>query len=197
MDGKKYWKKSYIYIGLFLFAVIILLWWYIPSTHILIDKNIDTLQFLNCIRDQDWDFTRALLNEKHKDTKMILLQSKERIINRKFLKQYAPIWKFLHKFAKERNGTLFGISIIWLPAGGTIYPHIDGVRNGVRSFNYYLDKDRFHLVLQGSYKYKVGSHSKIFSQGEIWWFDNKQMHSAKCLSDRIVVVFDLKKKNKS
>lgn len=62
----------------------------------------------------------------------------------------------------------------------------------VDSGEYFLDKDRFTLCLQSSYKLTVGAVTTKVSPGEIVWFDNKQPHEAVNVStkERIAVIFD-------
>ena len=73
-----------------------------------------------------------------------------------------------------------------LDVGGRVETHID-------EGNYYLTKDRYHLSLQGEYKYTVGGESRIIKPGTFFWFDNKRPHSAENISattERITFVFD-------
>lgn len=73
-----------------------------------------------------------------------------------------------------------------LPPGGETGKHIDFGK-------YYLNKDRYHLSIQGKYEYTVGDESIIVEPGTLFWFDNKLEHSAKNIGDvdRIVLVFDV------
>lgn len=73
-----------------------------------------------------------------------------------------------------------------LPVGGVVESHID-------DGDYYLNKDRFHLSLQGTYEYTVGDETKVIEKDTLFWFDNKKMHSAKNISslNRITFVFDV------
>ena len=56
-------------------------------------------------------------------------------------------------------------------------------------------RDRYHLVLRsaaGSWL-KAGDEEVRMREGELWWFDNKQMHEAMNDGDqdRIHMIFDL------
>lgn len=78
------------------------------------------------------------------------------------------------------------IAIIKLKAGKRVHPHFDGGK-------YYEVRDRYHLVLTGSYEYFVGGESQQVSPGMLFWFDNKKVHSAfnNTTEDRISVIFDV------
>jgi len=78
------------------------------------------------------------------------------------------------------------IAIIKLKAGKKVLPHDDGGE-------YYKVRDRYHLVLTGSYEYLVEGESRQVSPGMLFWFDNKKVHSAfnNTTEDRISVIFDV------
>jgi hypothetical protein len=73
-----------------------------------------------------------------------------------------------------------------LPPGGITGKHIDFGK-------YYLNKDRYHLSIQGTYEYVVDDEKIIVEPGTLFWFDNKKEHSAKNVgsNDRIVLVWDV------
>jgi ectoine hydroxylase-related dioxygenase (phytanoyl-CoA dioxygenase family) len=65
-------------------------------------------------------------------------------------------------------------------------------------------KDRFHLVLSGYYENVVAMPPKpestfiedeieLYSAGDLWWFDNKQMHHVENKSKlpRVAIIFDV------
>ena len=75
-----------------------------------------------------------------------------------------------------------------LPPGGIVPPHKDD------SGDYYVDKMRYHLCLQGKYLYRVeGDPVYTITPGTLFWFDLQTTHSAECVSDddRITLLFDL------
>ncbi len=95
---------------------------------------------------------------------------------------------FLKAFAKEQKAELGRAKIVRLMPGRRVYPHID---RGA----YYRPRDRYHLILQsptGSYL-KSGDEEVRMREGELWWFDNKQVHEA--FNDggaaRIHLIFDM------
>jgi hypothetical protein len=61
--------------------------------------------------------------------------------------------------------------------------------------NYYLIRDRYHLILQSERGSELiaGDERVVMQTGELWRFDNKQMHEAHNLGDgdRIHVIFDV------
>lgn len=103
-------------------------------------------------------------------------------------KTYPLACQFLRAFAAEQNGLLGRAKIVCLPPGGRVYPHID-------RGEYYRSRNRYHLVLrstQGSWL-KAGDEEVRMREGEVWWFDNKQVHEAvnDGEQDRIHMIFDL------
>lgn len=102
--------------------------------------------------------------------------------------RYPAFRHFLEAFAMAHDGVLGRAKIVCLPAGHQVYPHID-------RGEYYLFRDRYHLVLQsalGSWL-KAGDEEIRMREGELWWFDNKQVHEAfnDGEADRIHLIFDL------
>ena len=87
---------------------------------------------------------------------------------------------------EEWGGESFKRSIVYLQPNGEVFPHID-------AGDHFENKDRFHLVLFGSFAFTVGDITKTLNEGELWWFDNKKVHSVKNLLDkpRISVIFDV------
>lgn len=96
--------------------------------------------------------------------------------------------KFLSDTAQDLNSRLSRAKIVCLPAGRRVYPHID-------RGEYYAVRNRYHLVLRstlGSWL-KAADEEIRMQEGELWWFDNKQMHEAHNDGDedRIHMIFDL------
>jgi hypothetical protein len=73
-----------------------------------------------------------------------------------------------------------------LPVGGKVGKHID-------IGNYYQTRDRYHLSIQGTYRYTVGEESVVVEPGTLLWFNNKLEHGTENLGDnvRITFVFDV------
>ena len=95
---------------------------------------------------------------------------------------------FLEQVAGELDSLLSRAKIVCLPAGRRVYPHID---RGA----YYRLRNRYHLVLRstdGSWL-KAADEEVRMREGELWWFDNDQMHEAHNDGDqdRIHMIFDL------
>ena len=93
---------------------------------------------------------------------------------------------FLNWFEKMYGGKIYRVSIVHLSAGGKVYPHID-------IGDYYKNKNRFHLVLSGYYNYTVDGETQRFGAGDLFWFDNKKMHSSANATPipRISLIFDV------
>ncbi|MEO1775329.1 MAG: aspartyl/asparaginyl beta-hydroxylase domain-containing protein [Pseudomonadota bacterium] len=95
---------------------------------------------------------------------------------------------FLEQIAAEEACELGRGKIVCLPAGKRVYPHID-------RGEYYRLRGRYHFVLRstaGSWM-KAGDEEVRMREGELWWFDNNQMHEAHNDGDqdRIHVIFDM------
>ena len=95
---------------------------------------------------------------------------------------------FLESFAAAQQAEMGRAKIVRLMPGRRVYPHID-------RGEYYRLRDRYHLILRspaGSYL-KSGDEEVRMREGELWWFDNNQMHEAynDGDSDRIHLIFDL------
>lgn len=94
---------------------------------------------------------------------------------------------FIRKFA-EKKGDLCRIVLFNLKEGGDFSPHKD-------LGEYYKVRDRYHLVVVsvGSLM-KSGYEECIMNEGELWWINNKEIHSGKNISSetpRIHIVFDI------
>lgn len=100
-----------------------------------------------------------------------------------------PIFKeFLKNFANKNNAKLSRALITRLAPRRQVHPHID-------TGKYYLNRDRYHLVLKSEGSLLLsGRESVIMKSGEIWKFNNKELHSAYNFSDdyRTHLIFDLK-----
>ncbi len=102
--------------------------------------------------------------------------------------RYPVACRFLMETADRLDALPGRAKIVSLPAGRRVYPHID-------RGEYYRVRGRYHLVLrssQGSWL-KAGDEEVRMQEGELWWFDNKQVHEAfnDGHEDRIHIIFDL------
>jgi mannose-6-phosphate isomerase-like protein (cupin superfamily) len=73
-----------------------------------------------------------------------------------------------------------------LPVGGHVGLHID-------EGTYYHTRDRYHLSIQGRYRYYCGDEHVDVEPGTLLWFNNKLMHGTENIGDctRITFVFDV------
>ena len=104
-------------------------------------------------------------------------------------KRHTEIIGFLKRHFKKFDRCGF----LSLEVGGEVGQHID-------EGTYYQTRDRFHLSIQGRYKYTVGGESVIVEPGTLLWFNNKIMHGTHNIGDevRVTFVFDVPyHKNKS
>jgi len=95
---------------------------------------------------------------------------------------------FLRRFSEQQEATLGRAKIVCLPAGKRVYPHID-------RGEYYRIRNRYHLVLRSSLGswLRAGEEEVRMNEGELWWFDNNEIHEAKNDGDedRIHLIFDM------
>jgi mannose-6-phosphate isomerase-like protein (cupin superfamily) len=93
---------------------------------------------------------------------------------------------FLNWFEKMYGGKIYRAAMSHMPAGGKVHLHKDGGE-------YYENKDRFHLVLSGYYDYTVDGETQRFGAGDLFWFDNKKIHSSINATPipRISLIFDV------
>lgn len=101
--------------------------------------------------------------------------------------KYPKACAFLEIFAKKQKGLLGRAKIVCLPVGKRVYPHID-------QGEYYRPRDRYHFVLRSTGSWmKSGDEEISMKEGELWWFDNDEVHEARNdgSEDRIHMIFDL------
>ena len=98
--------------------------------------------------------------------------------------RHTEILRFIKRHFKKYHRCGF----LSLPVGGFVGRHID-------IGDYYQTRNRYHLCIQGSYRYSVGDESVIVNAGDLVWFNNKLEHGADNLGDcvRITFVFDVPK----
>ena len=97
--------------------------------------------------------------------------------------RHTEVLRILGRYFRDVSRCAF----LSLPVGGKVGTHID-------VGDYYLTRDRYHLSIQGTYKYHVGDEEVIIKPGMLVWFDNKLPHGTQNLGDetRITFVFDVK-----
>jgi len=102
--------------------------------------------------------------------------------------RFPLIRHFLQSVAEDLDCCLGRARLVALPAGRRVYPHIDRGR-------YYQLHDRYHLVLTSSLGswLRAGDEEVRMQAGELWWFDNRQIHEAynDGDEDRVHLIFDL------
>ena len=99
---------------------------------------------------------------------------------------YPELHKFFKWFTDTYGGTVRKANYYTTPPGSGVVRHFD-------SHPYFIDKDRFHLVLSGQYKYTVHGETEVCSKGDLWWFNNKLEHGSynHGTEDKINLVFDV------
>lgn len=108
--------------------------------------------------------------------------------------QFPATTGLLERLAQSLGGELGRAKFARLPPGAVVKPHADRGQ-------YYKRRDRYHCVIEsrGGSSLTAGSESVRMQPGEIWWFDNKAIHSARNDSDlpRTHLIFDLRPKDAS
>lgn len=175
----------------------------IIQTHIDVSKVIEQLQK----HSEDWGSQKSLSKTEQVDsakykTTVDVLQlimgavkapgdlafNSELCIKTPAYDNHTEIFKILNKYFKKYRRCAF----LSLPVGEEVGFHID-------EGTYYLSKDRYHLSIQGRYKYTVEHESVIVEPGTLFWFNNKKPHSAVNIGDdsRITFVFDVPQHKKN
>ena len=108
-----------------------------------------------------------------------------------------PVYKILHEarpmvmnlMAYVGGERLGRVIINKIAPGGKIFPHADTPAHA----DYY---SRFHIVLQSApgCNFVAGDEQVHMATGEVWWFDNKQVHEVvnNSADDRIHMVIDIR-----
>jgi len=109
------------------------------------------------------------------------------------VRRHTEIQKFL---ASKFSSPIGRCAFLKTPEGQITGKHIDEGK-------YYLNKDRYHLSISGTYEYTVWDDGEDdntkevvnIEPGTFFWFDNKKNHMAKNTSngDRIAFIFDVPK----
>jgi Aspartyl/Asparaginyl beta-hydroxylase len=108
--------------------------------------------------------------------------------NTRLAREFPATMRWVEAFASQRGRQLGRALLARLRPRGQVYSHID---HG----DYYRIRDRYHLVLVSACGSPMtcGKQTQVMREGELWWFDNKQVHAAFNPSDedRIHLIFDL------
>ena len=102
-------------------------------------------------------------------------------------RQFPQTTRFLCEWAEKLDSELSRARLVNLPAGHRVYAHID-------RGDYYAVRNRFHLIIKSEESWmRCGDEEITMRVGELWWFDNKEVHEANNsgASDRIHLIFDL------
>jgi hypothetical protein len=113
----------------------------------------------------------------------------EMVEDTRFVDAFPVLMGLLRKIAEAQGGVLERAMLVRLPSGGRVYPHVDEGR-------YYASRDRYHLVVQtneGASTLRCGPELAEMGLGEVWWLNNKALHSSEnnSSSPRVHVIFDL------
>jgi hypothetical protein len=96
--------------------------------------------------------------------------------------------QFVLDFLRETGGEIGHVRVTNLNATAQIPAHID-------VGEYCAIRDRYHLVINSEHGtlFTAGSETVTMRENELWWFDNKKMHTVKNLSStpRTHLVFDI------
>jgi hypothetical protein len=179
----------------------------------LIKEDIDVLPILfeisNFLTKNSWSDVRARSISYHARTNHISLRdhalneqnntieyyrnSAHIITNPYNAPYFTKTFAVLKDFEKKFGGYLERVMIVKLDGKSEVTPHVD-------EGTYYIHRDRYHLVLKTDDSVNFcGDESQVYRVGELWWFDNKKLHSVKNKSEeeRIHLIFDISKGRKS
>ncbi len=147
------------------------------------------------------DTSRQTRIPHHVDTQTIFLRRADRLRpdeslndchNSRFTpeaRSFPGLLKLLLGFAEGVDGDLGRALLIRLAPGGRVGRHVD---QGA----YYAVRNRYHLVLDAPLgtDFTCGGQSVHMHEGELWWIDNKSMHSAHNQTPypRVHLVFDIR-----
>ncbi len=169
----------------------------------LVGKGIDVAPLLGEIDDQDdaWlaNTSRQDKIKVQRETNTIFLRSAvarpDLNVNEnqesgptRMTARFPRAMAFMSQIASKLQCELARATIVRLKPRSEVGAHID-------IGSYYLIRHRFHLVLRSTAGsvLRAGNEEVRMQEGELWWFDNKQHHSAFNESDqwRIHYIFDL------
>lgn len=170
----------------------------------IIKTGINVSKILNQLKDhpEDWgaqkniDGVQSLIDRGYDDIPVGALQlvmggithkddfvgDSEICIPTAAIKHHTEIVGFLKRNFKKFSRCGF----LSLPVGGVVGRHID-------IGTYYLTRDRYHLSIQGRYRYFVGDEYVDVEPGTLLWFNNKLEHGTENIGDctRVTFVFDV------
>ena len=112
------------------------------------------------------------------------IENSEEVVSTELLKYYPKIFNWIkNRFEESSIGR---VSIVKLRPACKVDLHVDYGK-------YFLNRDRYHLCLQGSYLYTVGEESLEIGSGTFFNFNNKIRHGSVNVGnvDRITVIFDI------
>lgn len=121
--------------------------------------------------------------------KIGVVKSSNEFVGDSEISRETPAWNrhTAIRTALRKNGfpNLERCGFLSLPVGKSVGRHVD-------VGNYYLTRNRYHLSVQGTYRYTCGDEEAIIEPGMLFWFDNDLEHSAENIGTdvRITFVFD-------
>jgi len=121
---------------------------------------------------------------------------------------YPQTHQFLLWFKKTYGGKFARVMYYITPPKNGVKTHADGGSgtSGIdrpayevteydtpRKHALYHKKDRFALIISGEYMFTVDEETQCFKEGDLWWFNNKKLHSSYNHGDinKINLIFDV------
>ena len=109
------------------------------------------------------------------------------VVETALFEKYTKCREFLNWFTSTYGGQMGRVAIVYLGSESRVYPHID-------RGEYYVGRDRFHMVLNGYYDFTVDKETQRFGAGELWYFNNQKTHHVVNATPiiRVCLIFDVK-----
>ena len=83
------------------------------------------------------------------------------VVETALFEKYTKCREFLNWFTNTYGGQMGRVAIVYLGSENKVHPHID-------SGEYYVGRDRIHMVLNGYYDFTVDKETQRFGAGELW-----------------------------
>ncbi len=141
---------------------------------LLVHKHTNTIILRALVDESDSKSVREGIHESTRTSLSVLFPETLRLVE---------------DFARERNASLGRVALVRLKPHARVYRHYDAE-------TWLQGRNRYHLVVQspGGSRMTSGIEKRTFYEGDLFFFDNKKMHTAENTSDewRTHLIFDMR-----